>query len=59
MPIYSYKCNKCESDFEKLVKNSDEEVTCSICGNLSEKNDKLYPNGFNFKGNWFKNSGTY
>lgn len=34
MPIYEFKCNRCENTFEQLVLSSDEEenVTCPSCG---------------------------
>ncbi len=32
MPIYEYKCNKCENEFEKLVfAGDDNEVSCPEC----------------------------
>lgn len=32
MPIYEFKCNKCEKIFEKILKSTDtSEVTCSFC----------------------------
>ncbi len=33
MPIYEYKCQDCGSQFEKLLRNSDETgVECPSCG---------------------------
>jgi putative FmdB family regulatory protein len=34
MPIYEYKCSKCEHEFEQLVKSMDhkEAITCPGCG---------------------------
>lgn len=31
MPIYEYKCKGCGTEFEKLVKNSEEKVQCVKC----------------------------
>lgn len=32
MPIYEYKCNKCENEFEKLVfAGDDKEISCPEC----------------------------
>jgi len=31
MPIYEFKCMKCDIEFEKLVFNSNETVTCPEC----------------------------
>ena len=39
MPIYEYKCNKCNEEFECLILGSDEEVSCPGCDN--EKVDRL------------------
>jgi len=34
MPIYEFKCNKCEKIFEQLIFSSDEEekLACPSCG---------------------------
>jgi len=35
MPIYEYKCTKCDNDFEKLVFAGDEEsIACPDCKSL-------------------------
>ena len=39
MPIYEYRCADCQSQFETLVRNSAESVTCKQCG--SENLQKL------------------
>lgn len=31
MPIYDFKCNTCNSIFEKLIKDTTAEVTCKDC----------------------------
>ena len=31
MPIYEYICNHCGEDFEKLIFNRSEAVTCPAC----------------------------
>jgi len=31
MPIYEYKCKKCENIFSKLVFNQDTEIQCPGC----------------------------
>jgi putative FmdB family regulatory protein len=39
MPIYEYRCGKCETRFEKLVRASDSgEIVCPSCG---EKHPEL------------------
>lgn len=37
MPIYEYKCPKCEHRFEQLVKSMsrDEKIVCPQCGSKS------------------------
>jgi putative FmdB family regulatory protein len=34
MPIYEYKCEKCETRFEKLVRRTgdEEQLSCPSCG---------------------------
>ncbi len=32
MPIYEYRCEACEHEFEELVRGSDDEVRCPACG---------------------------
>ena len=39
MPIYEYRCAKCEEDFECLVFRSDEAVSCPTCD--GEKVERL------------------
>jgi len=31
MPIYEYRCNQCQNEFEKLVLNTSEKIVCSQC----------------------------
>ena len=37
MPIFEYRCEKCDTIFEKLVKNSSSEVLCEKCGSKEVK----------------------
>jgi putative FmdB family regulatory protein len=32
MPIFEYRCETCENQFEKLVRRADEQVACPSCG---------------------------
>jgi putative FmdB family regulatory protein len=32
MPIFEYRCEKCETKFEKLVRNGTTAVLCPTCG---------------------------
>ncbi len=31
MPLYEYRCEKCENRFETLVLNSDHDISCPKC----------------------------
>jgi len=44
MPIYEYKCQKCDHKFEKLV-FGEEETKCPKCN--SKKIEKLLPSSIN------------
>jgi putative FmdB family regulatory protein len=32
MPIFEYKCDECDEEFEKLVMGSNPEIECPKCG---------------------------
>jgi len=32
MPIYEYACMECESHFEELVRNDEQQIACPDCG---------------------------
>ena len=53
MPIYEYKCLKCESHFEKIQKATDEPLkVCEECGGKLAKQWSL--SGFQWKGEgWY------
>ena len=38
MPLFEYKCEKCNRIFESLVKRYDADVYCPTCGSKCEKN---------------------
>jgi putative FmdB family regulatory protein len=44
MPFLQYKCNKCNKEFEELVKNTDIEVKCPYCNEIATRsyNGKIY-----------------
>jgi putative FmdB family regulatory protein len=63
VPIYEYKCVKCQQIIEKFQSVNDEPLkTCPVCG--GEVRKQLYPAGLIFKGSGFyvtdsrKESGT-
>jgi len=45
MPIYDYKCNDCNKEFEVLVKNDGKATDCTECGS---KNIKRVYSSFDF-----------
>ena len=53
MPIYEYKCEKCEAHVEKMQKIADAPLTvCEVCGGRLEKQWSL--SGIQFKGaGWY------
>lgn len=60
MPIFSFKCKKCNKEEDRLVKRSDIDTQkCSTCGELMLKEDKIMSTTFNLKGNWFKTTKSY
>jgi putative FmdB family regulatory protein len=46
VPLYEYRCEKCENEFETLVLSSGEKISCPECG--SGDIEKLFSN-FGFK----------
>ncbi|MBI5572836.1 MAG: zinc ribbon domain-containing protein [Desulfomonile tiedjei] len=55
MPIYEYRCDKCQLDFEKLVFGQDE-VVCPTCGCQVQK--LMSACSFKSAAGDFKTSGT-
>lgn len=55
MPIYEYKCDECEHQFEKLQKISDEQLKdCPVC-NKPALRKLVSAAGFRLKGNgWYE-----
>jgi putative FmdB family regulatory protein len=46
MPLYEYKCGKCDKSFEILQKNNSEKVVCPNCGGKSlEKLFSVFASG--------------
>jgi putative FmdB family regulatory protein len=62
MPIYEFKCSKCDLVFEKLfLTPSAQNVTCPACGSKEiEKEYSVFSNGCdNHTSNMSKNSGGH
>jgi len=53
MPIYEYKCDSCDHQFEKLMRISAEPPPCEACGETVRK--LVSASGFILKGGgWYK-----
>lgn len=37
MPIYEYRCQDCDHEFEELVRSDDEQVECEACDSENVK----------------------
>lgn len=58
MPIYEYRCEPCDEDFERMlpVSRYDEPQTCEECGTIAQK--LLTPVNFNLPGDgWASKNG--
>jgi putative FmdB family regulatory protein len=55
MPLMEYRCNYCFTPFEKIVKTTDEVVTCPECGKIDTVVKVLNAPSFHLKGSgWAK-----
>tara|TARA_Y100001970_G_scaffold291086_1_gene427008 strand:+ start:1483 stop:1710 length:228 start_codon:yes stop_codon:yes gene_type:complete len=56
MPIYEYKCNKCNKVFEHFQNISDDPLkTCVLCGKKNSVTKIISPSGFRLKGSgWYE-----
>lgn len=59
MPIYEYKCAKCDAHLEKLLsyEESEKPLKCDCSGTLEKV--KISKSNFHLKGNWYKNNKSY
>lgn len=60
MPTYSYKCDKCDHEFDIMQRMSDDRLTkCPECNKEALQKIIKSTNGFQLKGKgWFGNSKT-
>jgi putative FmdB family regulatory protein len=62
MPIFEYKCDKCDKVEDKLVKFAEEEndfeCECENKGIL-KRVDKIHNACFHLKGRWYKTTKSY
>jgi putative FmdB family regulatory protein len=55
MPLYEYKCSKCDRTFEKMQKFSDPPLTSCNCGENGAVQRLISPPAFHLKGGgWYK-----
>ena len=64
MPIFEFKCNKCEATKDKLVKREDEnaEFDCDVCKAKDAKLQRtIVPSSaaLRFRGNWYSTTRSY
>ena len=45
MPIFSYRCEVCDKEFERIVESKYKAIRCK-CGRFAKRQ---FPNSFNFK----------
>lgn len=53
MPLYVYKCIKCNHVFTTLQKLGAEDPCCPECGSVKTEKQVTAPSGFDFKGGGF------
>lgn len=62
MPIFEFKCDKCKTVQDKLVRRADEDTTfkcdCEEKGTL-RRSETPSAAALRFKGNWFGTTGRY
>ena len=63
MPLYTYYCNECSISEDKLSSFADADVPklCKQCNKeiMTRDQNSVYKTQLNFKGRWFKSSGSY
>ena len=50
MPIFDFKCNECEKEFERLTKSSEKTPECPLCGSLNTQRKEVQKFGFEMHG---------
>ena len=61
MPIYVYRCEKCNHEYDRLEKlDAPTENECPECAGIGRRIISSKHGNFQLKGEkWFKNSGEY
>ena len=57
MPIYEFKCEKCEKVFDDIVKYDTVSLPCPTCGEDSNKTFAVHKPNVSLKGGGWKNTG--
>jgi len=61
MPIYVYRCERCEHEYDQLEKlDAPQQNDCPACGGIGKRIIGKGSGNFQLKGEkWFRNSGEY
>lgn len=60
MPIFDFKCTKCDKIDERLIRRDDIDTQlCKDCQALMVKTDDIHPMQFALRGVWFKSHKRY
>jgi predicted nucleic acid-binding Zn ribbon protein len=60
MPLFTFKCEKCEKIEDRIVKHNDVNEQICSCDEQSKMKQEFNPScNFILKGSWFKNSKSY
>jgi putative FmdB family regulatory protein len=57
MPIYEYRCMKCNNEFEYLVIGNDKDISCPACDGKKVRR-KMSACSFKSSGNYSSSSGS-
>jgi putative FmdB family regulatory protein len=58
MPIFDFKCNDCEKEFEKLVRQADIPPECPLCGSKDTEKKQVQHANFVLTGKGIYKNGT-
>ena len=58
MPIFDFKCNDCENEFERLVRAADIPPECPACGSKDTEKKAIQTINFELKGSGIYKNGT-
>jgi len=60
MPLFDFRCEKCDSKEERLVKRDEYETqVCKVCEEAMVKVEGISNTSFALKGVWFRSHNRY